>query len=104
MATISWSPYRTTVPVWHRPARALDCAIQKHASINSTATRPPSPSPPPRLAESWPRYASRITPPPIFERERLMAEKPIRVLIADDEALARDRIADLLAHEKNVRI
>jgi two-component system, LytTR family, response regulator len=33
-----------------------------------------------------------------------MAEKAIRVLIADDEALARDRIADLLAHEANVQI
>jgi two-component system LytT family response regulator len=33
-----------------------------------------------------------------------MSDQPIRVLIADDEALARDRIADLLAHEKNVRI
>ncbi|MBV9067280.1 MAG: response regulator [Acidobacteria bacterium] len=31
-----------------------------------------------------------------------MPEKTIRVLIADDEALARDRIADLLAHEANV--
>ncbi len=31
-----------------------------------------------------------------------MPDKPIRVLIADDEALARDRIADLLAHEANV--
>ncbi|MEA2336675.1 MAG: hypothetical protein QOE82_682, partial [Thermoanaerobaculia bacterium] len=28
-----------------------------------------------------------------------MPDKPIRILIADDEALARDRIADLLAHE-----
>jgi len=33
-----------------------------------------------------------------------MPDKPIRVLIADDEALARDRIADLLAHEANVAI
>ncbi|MGA8810364.1 MAG: response regulator [Thermoanaerobaculia bacterium] len=33
-----------------------------------------------------------------------MPDKPIRVLIADDEALARDRIADLLAHEANVLI
>lgn len=33
-----------------------------------------------------------------------MPDKPIRVLIADDEALARDRIADLLAHETNVVI
>jgi two-component system LytT family response regulator len=33
-----------------------------------------------------------------------MAEKPIRVLIADDEALARDRIADLLAHESEVEV
>jgi len=33
-----------------------------------------------------------------------MSDKPIRVLIADDEALARDRIADLLAHEANVVI
>ncbi|MBV8547701.1 MAG: response regulator transcription factor [Acidobacteria bacterium] len=31
-----------------------------------------------------------------------MPDKTIRVLIADDEALARDRIADLLAHEANV--
>jgi two-component system, LytTR family, response regulator len=33
-----------------------------------------------------------------------MPDKPIRVLIADDEGLARDRIADLLAHEANVVI
>jgi two-component system LytT family response regulator len=33
-----------------------------------------------------------------------MPDKTIRVLIADDEALARDRIADLLAHEKNVEV
>ena len=33
-----------------------------------------------------------------------MTEKPIRVVIADDEALARDRIADLLAHESEVEI
>jgi two-component system LytT family response regulator len=33
-----------------------------------------------------------------------MPDKTIRVLIADDEALARDRIADLLAHEANVAI
>ena len=33
-----------------------------------------------------------------------MADKTIRVLIADDEALARDRIGDLLAHEANVTI
>ncbi|HEV7574049.1 MAG TPA: LytTR family DNA-binding domain-containing protein [Thermoanaerobaculia bacterium] len=33
-----------------------------------------------------------------------MPEKTIRVLIADDEALARDRIADLLEHETNVQI
>jgi len=33
-----------------------------------------------------------------------MSDKAIRVLIADDEALARDRIADLLAHEANVAI
>jgi two-component system, LytTR family, response regulator len=33
-----------------------------------------------------------------------MPDKRIRVLIADDEALARDRIADLLAHEANVTI
>src|SRR5436305_9403478 len=33
-----------------------------------------------------------------------MADKTIRVPIADDEALARDRIADLLAHEKNIQI
>ena len=33
-----------------------------------------------------------------------MPDKPIRILIADDEALARDRIADLLAHEANVSI
>ena len=33
-----------------------------------------------------------------------MPDKTIRVLIADDEALARDRIADLLAHEANVVI
>ncbi|HEX3579977.1 MAG TPA: response regulator [Thermoanaerobaculia bacterium] len=33
-----------------------------------------------------------------------MPDKTIRVLIADDEALARDRIADLLAHETNVEI
>jgi two-component system LytT family response regulator len=33
-----------------------------------------------------------------------MSDKTIRVLIADDEALARDRIADLLAHEANVAI
>jgi two-component system LytT family response regulator len=33
-----------------------------------------------------------------------MPDKTIRVLIADDEALARDRIADLLVHEINVAI
>jgi len=33
-----------------------------------------------------------------------MPDKPIRVLIVDDEALARDRIADLLEHEANVAI
>ncbi|MEA2416790.1 MAG: two-component system, LytTR family, response regulator [Thermoanaerobaculia bacterium] len=33
-----------------------------------------------------------------------MSDKTIRVLIADDEGLARDRIADLLAHEANVAI
>jgi two-component system LytT family response regulator len=33
-----------------------------------------------------------------------MSEKPIRVVIADDEALARDRLADLLAHETGVEI
>ena len=33
-----------------------------------------------------------------------MSDKTIRVLIADDEALARDRIADLLANEANVAI
>ena len=33
-----------------------------------------------------------------------MPDKTIRVLIADDEALARDRIADLLKHETNVAI
>ena len=33
-----------------------------------------------------------------------MSETPIRVLIVDDEALARDRIADLLAHEADARI
>jgi two-component system LytT family response regulator len=33
-----------------------------------------------------------------------MSDKPIRVLIADDEALARDRIADLLVREKNIQI
>jgi two-component system LytT family response regulator len=33
-----------------------------------------------------------------------MPDKTIRVLIVDDEALARDRIADLLEHETNVQI
>jgi two-component system LytT family response regulator len=33
-----------------------------------------------------------------------MPDKKIRVVIADDEALARDRIADLLEHEANVAI
>ena len=33
-----------------------------------------------------------------------MVEKMIRILIVDDEALARDRIADLLAREANIRI
>ena len=33
-----------------------------------------------------------------------MPDKTIRVLIADDEALARDRVADLLEHETNVVI
>lgn len=33
-----------------------------------------------------------------------MSKESIRVLIADDEALARDRIADLLEHETNVVI
>jgi two-component system LytT family response regulator len=33
-----------------------------------------------------------------------MSKESIRVLIADDEALARDRIADLLEHETNVQI
>src|SRR4051794_18229431 len=84
--------------------RASDCATRKRGSINSTATRPRSPSPPPRPAACWRRCAFRITRPPIFEREQRMPDKPIRVLIADDEALARDRIADLLVHEKNVKV
>jgi two-component system LytT family response regulator len=33
-----------------------------------------------------------------------MSDKPILVLIADDEALARDRIADLLVREQNIQI
>jgi len=33
-----------------------------------------------------------------------MAERPLRVLIADDEPLARQRIADLLAREPNVEV
>jgi len=33
-----------------------------------------------------------------------MPDKPIHVVIADDEPLARDRIADLLAREKDVQI
>ncbi len=34
----------------------------------------------------------------------MMASRPIRVLIVDDEPLARQRIADLLAHEGSVEI
>jgi len=34
----------------------------------------------------------------------MMAGRPIRVLIVDDEPLARQRIADLLAHEESVEI
>src|SRR3954471_2938599 len=78
--------------------------IRKPGSISSTAIRPHSPSPPPRPAACWRRCAFRITRPPIFEREQRMPDKPIRILIADDEALARDRIADLLAHGKNVQV
>jgi two-component system LytT family response regulator len=34
----------------------------------------------------------------------LTSSKPLRVLIADDERLARQRLEDLLAHEENVEI
>jgi len=34
----------------------------------------------------------------------LTSSKPLRVLIADDERLARQRVEDLLAHEENVEI
>jgi two-component system, LytTR family, response regulator len=34
----------------------------------------------------------------------MMASRPLRVLIVDDEPLARQRIADQLAHEQNVEI
>src|SRR3954451_6956820 len=84
--------------------RASDCATRKRVSINSTAIPPRSLSPPPRPAACWRRCAFRITRPPIFERELRMSDKPIRVLISDDEALARDRIADLLVHENNVKV
>src|SRR3954462_5905429 len=84
--------------------RVSDYATRKRVSINFTAIRPRSPSPPPRPAACWRRCAFRITRPPIFEREQRMPDKPIRVLIADDEALARDRIADLLVREKNVEV
>jgi len=30
--------------------------------------------------------------------------KPLRVLVSDDERLARQRLEDLLAHEENIEI
>ena len=33
-----------------------------------------------------------------------MSAKPLRVLIVDDEPLARQRIEDLLAHEQGIEI
>src|SRR5688572_27733129 len=56
------------------------------------------------MAEAWwPLSPSRTTPAPIASRGS-MPDRTLRVVIVDDELLARQRIEDLLAKQERVEI
>src|SRR5204862_1377426 len=84
----------TTGPAFASGARVSGWATRARASPSSTDLMPASRSPPRRTAAPWPRSFCRSTP---------MAEN-VRVVIVDDEPLARQHVADRLAHEEQVEI